>query len=69
MSSKELKNKILQKINGIEDEVLLQYIQDFLDASDKYYAKKTKDLDLTSEDDGKGTPDFTEYIKEWIKDM
>ena len=69
MSSEEIKNKILQKINGIEDEVLLQYIQDFLDASDKYYTKKTKDLDLTNEDESKDTPDFTEYIKEWIKDM
>ncbi len=69
MNSKELKNKILQKINGIEDEVLLQYIQDFLDASDKYYTKKIKDLDLTHEDEGKDTPDFTEYIKEWVKDM
>ena len=69
MNSKELKNKILQKINGIEDEVLLQYIQDFLDASDKYYTKKIKDLDLTHEDKGKDTPDFTEYIKEWVKDM
>lgn len=69
MSSNELKNKILQKINGIEDEVLLQYIQDFLDASDKYYSKKIKDLDLTHEDEGKDTPDFTEYIKEWVKDM
>ena len=69
MNSIKLKNNILQKINGIEDEILLQYIQDFLDASDKYYSKKTKDIDLTDENDGKDTPDFTEYIKEWMKDM
>ena len=69
MNSIKLKNNILQKIDGIEDEVLLQYIQDFLDAADKYYSKKTKDIDLTHENDDKYTPDFTDYIKEWMKDM
>lgn len=67
MDSQDLKNNILHKISKIEDETLLQYIQEFLDASDKYYNKKAKDLDI--EDDNKDTIDFTDYIKEWIKDM
>ncbi len=69
MTSKDLKNNILQKIGQIEDETLLQYIQDFLDASDKYYTKKNKRFELTDDNQNNDTVDFTDYIKEWLKDM
>lgn len=69
MNSQNLKNNILQKINQIEDETLLQYIQDFLDASDKYYTKKTQNLNITNDSKNSDIVDFTDYIKEWIKDM
>lgn len=69
MDSKELKNNILQRIGQIDDEVLLQYIQDFLDASDKYYIRKSKDIDISHEASDEDKIDFTDYIKEWIKDM
>ncbi len=69
MTSKDLKNNILQKIGQIEDETLLQYIQDFLDASDKYYTKKNNRFALTDDNQNNDTVDFTDYIKEWLKDM
>jgi len=69
MTSNDLKNNILQKIGQIEDETLLQYIQDFLDASDKYYTKKNKRFELTDDNQNNDTVDFTDYIKEWLKDM
>jgi len=69
MTSKDLKNNILQKIGQIEDETLLQYIQDFLDASDKYYTKKNKRFEFTDDNQNNDTVDFTDYIKEWLKDM
>ena len=69
MTSKDLKNNILQKIGQIEDETLLQYIQDFLDASDKYYTKKNQRFELADDNQNNDTVDFTDYIKEWLKDM
>ena len=69
MNSNQLKNNILEKINQIEDEVLLGYVQDFLLAADKYYSKKPEELDLTQDEESEDMIDFTDYIKEWIKDM
>ncbi|MEX1382293.1 hypothetical protein [Lutibacter sp.] len=68
MDSLQLKNKIIQRIIEIEDVNLLKSIDALFDTSDKNIAKfLTFANEKFSQADEK--EDFTDYIKEWVKNM
>ncbi len=68
MDSIQLKNKIIQRIIEIEDINLLKSIDVLLNASDKNISKfLTSANDKLSE--ANETEDYTNYIKEWVKNM
>lgn len=68
MDVQDLRSRIIQKIDQIEDESLLNYLQNFLDASDVYFNKKVKELKKGG-NKKTDTIDYTGYIKEWVKEM
>ncbi len=72
MNNRELKLSLIQKIIQIEDVRLLQKIQVFLNTSGSFYNENLKDIpSLRNNKDEKfnETEDFTDYIKEWVKNM
>ena len=68
MDSLQLKNKIIQRIIEIDDINLLKSIDVLFNTSDKNISKflafANEKLMQTDE-----TEDFTDYIKEWVKNM
>jgi len=70
MDSLELKNKIIKRIIEIDDVNLLKSIQLLFNTSDENISKCLNFVfEKTSEDKLNETEDFTEYIKEWVKNM
>jgi hypothetical protein len=70
MKTQDLKNKIIARINQIDDEKTLSSIDVLLNSSNENIAKflsisleKMKDNTISE------TEDFTGYIKEWVKSM
>jgi len=70
MKTQDLKNKIIARINQIDDEKTLKSIDVLFNSSDENIAKflsisleKMKDNTISE------TEDFTGYIKEWVKSM
>ena len=70
MDSLLLKNIIIQRITQIEDINLLKSIEALFKTSD---AKLSKFLNFATEkmknENLNETEDFTDYIKEWVKNM
>ncbi len=72
MNTRELKLDLIQKIIKIDDVSLLQKIQVFLNTSGSLYNDKLKEfpsLRNNKESEFNDKEDFTDYIKEWVKDM
>ncbi len=65
-----LKEKIIERINKIEDVNILKSIEFFFNTSDEEIAKflsvAIEQYKNTSENE---TKDYTDYIKEWVKSM
>ncbi len=72
MNALQLKNSIIQKLSQIDDESTLQKIQDIVQS---YYLISQENMinnPLLSDnklDGNNDTEHFTDYIKEWVKDM
>ena len=68
MDSLQLKNKIIQRIIEIDDINLLKSIDVLFNTSDKNISKflAFANEKLIQADE---TEDFTNYIKEWVKNM
>lgn len=72
MNALELKLKLIKHITQIEDLSLLQRMQAFLNTSGTLYNKKLNEIpSLRNNKDTEfnDKEDFTDYIKEWVKDM
>lgn len=70
MNSPELKNKIIERILEIEDINMLKSIEILFNTSNKNIAKFLNFVfEKAQEDQLKETEDFTDYIKEWVKNM
>ena len=70
MDTPQLKNKIIQRIIEIDDVNLLKSIESIFNTSDENISKfltfaneKLQDKDMNE------TENYTEYIKEWVKNM
>ena len=68
MNTRELKLGLIQKITQIEDVSLLQKIQAVINTSNSSYNENLKDTP-SLDADFNDTEDFTDYIKEWVKNM
>jgi DNA-directed RNA polymerase specialized sigma subunit len=70
MQDQVLKEKIVERINQIEDVNILKSIEFFFNTSDEEIAKfltiAIEQYKNTEEDE---TRDYTDYIKEWVKSM
>lgn len=72
MNALELKLKLIKHITQIEDLSLLQRMQAFLNTSGTLYNEKLNEIpSLRNNKDTEfnDKEDFTDYIKEWVKDM
>jgi hypothetical protein len=69
MDALQLKNSIIKEISQIDDVNYLQKIQDLINS---FYQNSDKQLSFLSNnktDVNNDKENFTDYIKEWIKDM
>jgi len=67
-----MKLNLIKQITQIEDEKLLERLQAFLNSSGSLYNEKLNEslsLRNNKETDFNDKEDFTDYIKEWVKDM
>ncbi len=65
-----LKEKIIERINKIEDVNILKSIEFFFNSSDEQIAKfLTAAIEEYKNTDNNETKDYTDYIKEWVKSM
>lgn len=70
MNSLELKNKIIQRIIEIDDINMLKSIEILFNTSDQNISKLlTFVFEKKQDDQLNETEDFTDYIKEWVKNM
>lgn len=70
MDTLQLKNKLIQRIIEIEDINLLKSIENLFNTSDKNISNCLNFIkEKISEEKLNETEDFTEYIKEWVKNM
>jgi len=72
MNASQIKINLIQKIAQIEDVSLLESIQAFLNTSGSLYNDKINEIPSMSnnkESEYNDKEDFTDYIKEWVKDM
>lgn len=72
MNYAEIKLDLIKKITQIEDVNLLERLGAFLNTSGTLYNKKINETpSLSNNKDRKynDKEDFTDYIKEWVKDM
>lgn len=72
MNAVELKLNLIKQITQIEDVNLLRRLQAFVNTSGTLYNKKLNEIpslrnNKVSEMNDK--EDFTDYIKEWLKEM
>ena len=72
MNVLELKLNLIAHITKIEDVNLLQRLQAFLNTSGSLYNEKLNEIPSlrnNKEQEFNDKEDFTDYIKEWVKDM
>jgi len=72
MNALQLKLNLIKHITQIEDINLLQKIQAFINTSGSLYNDKLNELPFLRNNKNKefnDKEDFTDYIKEWVKDM
>ncbi|MDH3322399.1 MAG: hypothetical protein OEM04_05365 [Flavobacteriaceae bacterium] len=72
MNTAQIKIDLIQKIARIQDANLLERIQVLLNTSGSLYNEKINDIPSLSnnkESEFNDREDFTDYIKEWVKDM
>lgn len=68
MNASQIKLNLIQKIAQIEDVNLLEKIETFLNTSGSLYNDKIS-MSNNKEIEFNGTENFTDYIKEWVKDL
>jgi hypothetical protein len=72
MNALEIKLNLIKKITQIEDVKLLKRLQAFLNTSGSLYNDQLNEIPSlrnNKESDFNDKEDFTNYIKEWVKDM
>ena len=72
MDVRELKLNLISHIAKIEDVNLLQRLQSFLNTSGSLYNDKLNEIPSlrnNKDQEFNDKEDFTNYIKEWVKDM
>ena len=72
MDVRELKLNLITHIAKIEDVNLLQRLQAFLNTSGSLYNEKLNEIPSlrnNKDQEFNDKEDFTNYIKEWVKDM
>jgi hypothetical protein len=72
MNVLELKLNLITHITKIEDVNLLQRLQAFLNTSGSLYNEKLNEIPSlrnNKDQEFNDKEDFTDYIKEWVKDM
>ncbi len=72
MNNVEIKLELIKKITQIEDMNLLERLKAFLNTSGTLYNNKlneTPSLSNNKEREFNDKEDFTDYIKEWVKEM
>ena len=70
MDTLQLKNKIIQRIVKIEDKNILDAIHVLFSKSDEHISKFLKfENEKMQYKNANETEDFTDYIKEWVKNM
>jgi hypothetical protein len=72
MDIRELKLNLITHIAKIEDVNLLQRLQAFLNTSGSLYNEKLNEIPSlrnNKDQEFNDKEDFTDYIKEWVKDM
>lgn len=70
MQGQVLKEKIIERINQIEDVNILKSIEILFNSSEEEIAKfLTIALEQNKNTDVSETSDYTDYIKEWAKNM
>ncbi|MCD6543076.1 MAG: hypothetical protein J7K34_01055 [Flavobacteriaceae bacterium] len=68
MGALQIKLNLIKQITQIEDAKLLEKLQTFLNTSGSLDHKNIS-LQNNEESEFTDTEDFTDYIKEWVKDM
>ncbi len=68
MNASQIKLNLIQKIAQIEDVNLLEKIETLLNTSGSLYNDKIS-MSNNKEIEFNGTENFTDYIKEWVKDL
>lgn len=72
MNASQLKLNLIKHITQIEDVNLLQRMQSFLNTSGSLYndtLNEIPSLRNNKNEEFNDKEDFTDYIKEWVKDM
>ncbi len=70
MDKLQLKNKIIQRITQIDDIQLLISLESFFNNSDKNISKFISFMNENLQHENLNEKeDFTDYIKEWVKNM
>ncbi len=72
MNASQLKLNLIKHITQIEDVNLLERMQAFLNTSGSLYNDKLNEIPSLRNNKDKefnDKEDFTDYIKEWVKDM
>jgi len=70
MQDQVLKEKIIERINQIEDVNILRSIEMLFNSSEEEIAKfLTFAIEQNKNSDENETRDYTDYIKEWVKNM
>lgn len=70
MQDQVLKEKIIERINQIEDVNILKSIEILFNSSEEEIAKfLTFAIEQNKNADVSETRDYTDYIKEWAKNM
>ena len=72
MNTLQIKLNLIKQITQIEDLKVLERLQEFINTSGSLYNEKlneTLSLRNNKESEFNDKEDFTDYIKEWVKDM
>jgi hypothetical protein len=70
MDTLQLKQKIIERIIEIDDTIVLKNIDNLLNSSDENILKLfTTSINKINNQHSNETEDFTNYIKEWVKNM
>ncbi|MEN8185821.1 MAG: hypothetical protein ABFR05_01695 [Bacteroidota bacterium] len=69
MNALQLKNSIIQKLTQIDDVNTLGKIHDLIQSYHVISKERTPFLSDNKSDENNDAEDFTDYIKEWVKDM